>query len=213
MTPPVVSVVLPVHNGADLVSDAIKSILDQTYRDFELIAINDGSTKDNTAAVLDQVAATAADARLRIVHLERNRGLAATLNHGIALARGRYIARPHHDDISLPRRLAAQVAYLEAHPQCGLVGTRAEIRGRNGPGGRYHDHPTDNATLQFDLLTNNPFVHSSVMIRRSALDAVGVYATSADRQPPEDFEMWSRIARRRIISRATRRSPRASRPR
>jgi len=195
MTTPLVSVVLPVYNGADSVGEAVDSILRQTFNDFELIAINDGSTKDDTASVLDRLALATGDNRLRIVHLERNRGLAGALNHGISLARGVYIARQDQDDVSLPGRLEAQVRYFEAHPRCGLLGTRAEIWVGGKPSGRYHDHPMDNATLQFDLLTNNPFVHSSVMIRKSVLDAVGVYSTAPERQPPEDFELWSRIAR------------------
>jgi glycosyltransferase involved in cell wall biosynthesis len=193
---PVVSVILPVYNGADCVGRAIDSILCQTFRGFELIVINDGSTKDDTATVLDKLAVVTGDERLSVVHLNPNRGLAGALNHGISIARGRYIARQDQDDISLPDRLASQVRYLEAHPRCGLLGTRAEIWVGDEPSGRHHDHPTDNAALQFDLLTNNPFVHSSVMIRKEALDAVGVYATAPERQPPEDFELWSRIARR-----------------
>jgi hypothetical protein len=195
MRTPLVSVVLPVFNGADRVGEAVDSILRQTFRDFELIAINDGSTQDDTASVLDALARANGDDRLRVVHLERNRGLARVLNHGISLARGRYIARQDHDDVSHPRRLEAQVDYLEAHPRCGLLGTRAEIWIGDKPTGRYHDHPPDNAALQFELLTGNPFVHSSVMIRNAALDAVGVYSTDDGRQPPEDYELWSRLAR------------------
>lgn len=196
MNPPLVSIVLPVYNGADCVGEAVDSMLRQTFRDFELIAINDGSTKDDTASVLDALARTRGDDRLRIIHLERNRGLAGALNHGISLAHGRYIARQDQDDVSRPGRLEAQVRHLEAHPRCGLLGTRAEIWIGDEPTGRHHDHPLDNAALQFDLLTGNPFVHSSAMIRRSALDMVGVYTTDKARQPPEDYELWSRIARR-----------------
>jgi glycosyltransferase involved in cell wall biosynthesis len=200
MSVPLVSVILPVYNGADCVGEAIDSILRQTFGDFELIAINDGSTRDDTAGVLARVAATAGDDRLRVVNLEPNRGLAGALNHGISIARGQYIARQDQDDVSRPPRLAAQVRFLEHNPRCGLVGTRAEIWIGDAPSGRHFDHPTDNAMLQFDLLTNNPFVHSSVMIRRSALDEVGVYSTSRERQPPEDFELWSRIARRFTVA-------------
>jgi hypothetical protein len=196
MSTPLVSVVMSVYNGAACVGRAVDSILGQTFRDFELIAINDGSTKDDTAAVLDGLARSTGDDRLRVVNLDRNRGLASALNHGISLARGRYIARQDQDDISRPQRLGAQVRYLDEHPRCGLLGTRSDIWVGDAPSGRHHDHPTDNPTLQFDLLTNNPFVHSSVMVRRSVFDAVGVYSTDVARQPPEDFELWSRIARR-----------------
>jgi hypothetical protein len=121
--------------------------------------------------------------------------LAATLNRGIELARGRYIARQDQDDISYPERFARQVAFLEAQPGCGLVGTWADIWGENASTGRQHRHPSGNALLQYQLLLNNPFVHSSVVIRKAALDRVGPYSTDSRRQPPEDFELWSRIAR------------------
>lgn len=190
MTSPLVSVVLSVKNGAADLPHAVESILAQTFTDFELIVLNDGST-DDTAAVLDRMV----DARVRRFHQD-NMGLAGSLNRGIALARGRYIARQDHDDRASATRLARQVEFLEGDPDCALVGTRAEIWVGNRSSGRTHDHPTDDATLRFELLFDNPFVHSSVMLRKSALDAVGSYCTDPARQPPEDYELWSRLARR-----------------
>ena len=81
-------------------------------------------------------------------------------------------------------------------PGIGLVGTRAEVWIGDNPSGRFHDHPTEDAKLRFALLFNNYFVHSSVMMRKAALDEVGSYTTDRSRQPPEDYEIWSRIARR-----------------
>jgi hypothetical protein len=188
MTPDV-SVVLSVRNGGADLPKAIDSILSQTFASFELIAINNGST-DGTAAYLDGIA----DSRVRAFH-QSGGSLAAALNRGISLARGRYIARQDHDDLAGPSRIARQVAFLDAHPGHGLVGTRAEIWVGNKPSGRFHDHPTEDEMLRFDLLLNNPFVHSSVMMRKAALDNVGVYTTDPARQPPEDYELWSRIAR------------------
>jgi glycosyltransferase involved in cell wall biosynthesis len=190
MTSPLVSVVLSVRNGAADLPTAVDTILTQTFSDFELIAINNGST-DETAAVLDGIR----DPRVRVIH-QGDMGLAAGLNRGIALARGRYIARQDHDDWAKPTRLEEQVAFLEAHPDYAMVGTRAEIWAGGKDTGRRHDHPTDNVALQFELLFNNPFVHSSMMLRKSALDAVGGYSTDRSRQPPEDYELWSRLARR-----------------
>lgn len=186
---PTVSVVLSVKNGGSDLAKALGTILNQSFADFELIAINDGST-DDTGAYLDSIS----DPRVRVFH-QAGAGLAATLNRGIALARGRYIARQDHDDLADPSRMAKQVEFLDAHAGHALVGTRAEIWVGDKPSGRFHDHPTEDQILRFDLLFNNPFVHSSMMIRKSALDRVGGYTTDPARQPPEDYELWSRISR------------------
>lgn len=191
---PVVSVVLSVRNGGRDLPQAIDTILNQTFADFELIAIDNGSA-DETGPYLDSIA----DPRVRVFH-QADAGLAAALNRGISLARGRYIARQDHDDLADPSRIAKQVAFLESHPDCALVGTRAEIWVGDKPSGRFHDHPTEDEILRFDLLFNNPFVHSSVMMRKSALDHVGVYTTDPARQPPEDYDLWSRIARHHRIA-------------
>ena len=188
--PPVVSVILSVRNGAADLPKAIDTILTQTFTDFELIAIDNGSI-DGTAAVLDALS----DPRVRVIH-QQDMGLAAALNRGISLARGRYIARQDHDDWVKPTRLEKQVAFMEAHPDFAVVGTRAEIWVGDEPTDRVHDHPTEDAALRFELLFDCYFVHSSVMMRKSALDAVGGYATDSTRHPPEDYELWSRLVRR-----------------
>ncbi len=189
MTTPLISVVLPVYNGAADVEKAVDSILAQTFTDFELIIINDGS-KDNSASVLESLS----DPRIRLYHQD-NMGLAGTLNRGIGLARGRYIARQDQDDLSHPERFARQVDFLEKHPDHGLLGTAAQIWVGDTPTERAHDHPTDHGALSFELLFNNPFVHSSIMMRKATVEAVGGYTTDPARQPPEDYELWSRMAR------------------
>jgi hypothetical protein len=186
---PVVSVVLPVCNCPGYVGQAIESILDQTYTDFELIVIDDGS-QDETSTLIHAFD----DPRVRAVR-QTHQGVAAARNHGIELSRGRFIAQMDADDISLPGRIASQVAFLGANPRCGMVGTWAEIWSGREKTERVHAHPVENAQLRFELLFNNPFVQSSVMVRREALDRVGRYTTDPARQPPEDFELWSRIAR------------------
>src|SRR6267378_876440 len=191
---PSISVVLPVYNCPHYVGEAIDSVLAQTFSEYELILIDDGST-DDTPSVLTRYK----DSRIRLV-TQDNRGLAATLNRGIELATGRYIARQDQDDASLPERLEKQIAFLDAHPNCALVGTWAQIWKERAPTARAHRHAGDDATLKFELLLNNPFVHSSVMMRKAALDRVGVYSTDKTRQPPEDFELWSRIAREYAVA-------------
>jgi len=186
---PMISVVLPVYNGAADVEKAVATILAQTFTDFELILINDGS-KDNSADVLESMT----DPRIRLFHQD-NMGLAATLNRGIGLARGRYIARQDQDDLSHPERFARQVDFLERHPDHGLLGSAAQIWVGDTPTERAHDHPTEHGALSFELLFNNPFVHSSIMMRKSTVEAVGGYTTDPARQPPEDYELWSRMAR------------------
>ncbi len=186
---PTVSVVLPVWNCPGYVGAAIESVLHQTFQDFEFIIIDDGST-DETPEVLKRYQ----DARIRHIRHE-NRGLAGTLNVGISLARGTYIARQDQDDLSLPERLKKQVAFMEANPECALLGTWAQIIEEDKIAERFHKHPSDPQELAFSLLLNNPFVHSSVMIRKSVVESVGGYSTDPNRQPPEDFELWSRLSR------------------
>lgn len=189
MSAPSITVLLPVYNGAADVVQAVNAILAQTYSDFELLIINDGS-KDNSAEILNALS----DPRIRLIHQD-NMGLAATLNKGLQLAKGKYVARQDQDDLSHPQRLEKQLAYMEAHPECIMLGTAAEIWVADTPTERVHQHPVDHGTLSFDLLFNNPFVHSSIMLRKEAVIAAGGYSTDRERQPPEDYELWSRLAR------------------
>jgi glycosyltransferase involved in cell wall biosynthesis len=189
LSQPRVSVVLPVYNGAADVRRAIDSILSQTFRDLELIVIDDGST-DATPRILDEIG----DPRVRVFH-QRNCGLPATLNRAIELCRADYVARQDHDDLALPTRLERQVSFMDAHTDCGLLGTRAEIHVGDVASGRAIDHPLHHPALCFELLFDSPFVHSSVMLRKTVLEAAGGYSTDPARQPPEDYELWSRIAR------------------
>lgn len=194
MNAPRVSVVLPVYNGAQYLRAAVESILAQTFVDFECIIIDDGSRDDSAT-----VAAAFTDPRIHL-HRQENIGLAATLNRGITLSRGRYIARQDQDDLSDPRRLALQTAFMDSHPDCALLGTRATIMVDDAPTNRFHDHPLDDKVLKLDLLFNNPFVHSSVMMRRDMVLEIGGYTTEPARQPPEDYELWSRLSRRWAVA-------------
>lgn len=189
MSVPQISVIMPIYNGAADLEKALHSVLSQSFTDFEVLAINDGST-DGSRILLDRVK----DSRVRVIHQE-NMGLAGTLNKGLSLARGDLIARQDQDDFSRPDRFLRQVEYLRCHSECILLGTAAEIWSGNKPTSRTHDHPTRHEVLAFDLLFNNPFVHSSVMMRRDAVLSCGGYTTDPNRQPPEDYELWSRMAR------------------
>ena len=188
---PKVSVILPIYNGEKYLGEAIDSILNQTFNDFELVIINDGST-DNSGAILEGYRSR--DARIR-VYYQDNQGLAATLNRAISLARGGYLARQDQDDLSLPERFEKQLAFLQTHPRHGMVGTWAAVWRGSKPTDRPLAHPAEDLILKFNLLFDNPFVHSSMMIRKETLEEIGGYSTDPTRQPPEDYELWSRIAR------------------
>jgi hypothetical protein len=186
---PLVSVILPVHNGGIYLNAAISCILDQAYQRLEIIIIDDGSSDDSEFTIR-----SFSDPRIQFFK-QANQGLAATLNRGIALARGKYIARQDQDDLSNPDRISLQVAYMEDHPDCVLLGSWAQIMEVDRLVERFHRHPVDELMLRYQLLFNNPFVHSSVLLRRSALLEVGGYTTDPERQPPEDYELWSRLSR------------------
>jgi glycosyltransferase involved in cell wall biosynthesis len=186
---PLVSIVMPVKDGADFVGQAIESLLNQTLTDFELIVINDGST-DNSVKVIEQFK----DPRITLLTQE-NQGVSKTSNRGLTLCRGKYITRHDHDDLSFPTRLSKQVNYLDNHLQCGLLGTAAEVWTQAGPTGRYRDFPTTAGAIAFELIFDSPFVLSSVMFRREVMDKVGIFSEDPLRTPMEDFEFISRVGR------------------
>jgi glycosyltransferase involved in cell wall biosynthesis len=116
---PLITVILPVYNGEATLAIAMQSIFDQTFKDYEVLFLDDGSTDGSLA-----VARTFSDSRLRVIHDGVNHGLAYRLNQGIDLAQGRYIARMDQDDICFPERLAKQFEFLETHPEIDLLGCR-----------------------------------------------------------------------------------------
>lgn len=124
---PTVSIVLPVYNGTATLAAALRSLLLQTFQDWELLIIDDASLDDSLA-----VARSFADPRISVISHRHNRNLPNTLNEGVALARGRYIARMDQDDIAFPDRMLLQVAYLESHPEIDLVGSSAVVFSDSG---------------------------------------------------------------------------------
>jgi len=176
---------LPVYNSEAYIRESIDSILNQSYSNFEFLILNDGS-KDRS----EEIILSYTDPRIKY-HKHPNCGLAGTLNRGIELSKGELIARQDQDDISLPERFEKQVNYLRANPNVVMVGTRASVFIDGGNVIKYHDHPTNMALLKFDLMFNNPFVHSSVMFRKSVLDKTGNY--TVDRSFFEDYNLWSKM--------------------
>lgn len=188
-----VSVVIPMYCGEKTIRQSLESILNQDLDACEIITLDDGSP-DKCSEIVKSMIALVPGKLLSLCRHE-NRGLAATLNRGIELARGKYVARQDQDDLALPGRFAKQLAFLKANPDIAMVGTWTQIYSGDLPTQRYHRHPSSNEALQLELLFDNPFVHSSMMIRADVLREVGGYCEDKSRQPPEDYELWSRIAR------------------
>lgn len=187
-TTPLISVILPVYNAGEYIEESVKSVLAQTYGNFELIIINDGS-KDNSEEIIRKIE----DKRIRYYY-QPNCGMAKTLNRGIDLANGALIARQDADDISLPERFEKQVDFLVKNSDTGLVGTWAEIIPAKNDVRRFHKHPAEDTQLKIDLFFNNPFVHSSVMMRRDILKRVGYYNVAKD-SLIQDYDLWARFSR------------------
>jgi glycosyltransferase involved in cell wall biosynthesis len=190
---PAISVIIPVYNGEKYIFESIESILKQSFIDFELIIINDGST-DRTADII----LSFSDRRIRLFNQE-NSGMAASLNFGIKNSNGRYIARQDADDISHPLRFEREINFLETNPSCALVGTKAKIISESGKQIGLLNHPSDNAVLKLLLLFDNPFVHSSVMINRT-LAGDALYYDASKPVLIQDYELWSRLSANNIIA-------------
>jgi hypothetical protein len=176
---------LPVYNAGQYLSEAIESILAQTFTRFELIIINDAST-DNSLDIIKSFNDS------RIVYLENpvNLKIVATLNKGIALARGKYIARMDADDISMPARLQMQYDYLEKHPETGVCGTYATVIDENGRETGKLIHQTDSEFIDINLLFSVPLIHPSVMIGTELLRS-HLYC---DKPYAEDYDLWCRLS-------------------
>jgi len=189
---PAVTVLMPVFNGGRFVGAAVESILGQTFTDFELLVIDDGST-DDSPAIIGEYAAR--DRRIRVVCRE-NRGLVATLNEGLGLARGAYLARMDCDDISFPERLRRQYDFMRAHPQHILCGSNSFIVNRRGRLVKKWDVPIQEPDdFRRFCCFSTPFVHSSAFLDLGRLRAGG-FQYDARYSCAEDFALWGRIARR-----------------
>ena len=179
--PPFVSVVMPVYNTASHLEQAIASILNQTFTDFELLLFNDGSTDDSGA-----VARTFADVRIRLFDHPYNVGHVAHLNHAMELARGTYIACMHSDDIAHPNRLARQVALMENHPEVGLCGTAYhEFGSRQG----LVSVPVTDPEIRRWMLASCPFGHPTMMMRKAVIERHHLRYDPAA-VPAEDYLLW-----------------------
>ena len=183
---------MPVYNGERFVRQAIDSVRDQTWKDFELLVVNDGSI-DGTSAILE----SCRDPRLRVITNPGNIGVTRSLNQGLISARGDYIARIDADDLALPERLAEQVWYLEHHPAVGLVASASETIDEDGATISIDDYKLTSEQLYYVLTFSNCIVNSSVAFRRELVLGIGGYDESMKLAP--DYDLWLRLSRRAMI--------------
>lgn len=184
---PKVSVVLPVYNCEQFIEASVRSILGQSFTDFELILVNDGST-DSTPCILEKLAQL--DDRLVLLH-QSNQGLVQSLNNGMMCARGGYIARMDADDISMPDRFFLQIEYLEKNMEVGIVGGQALVQDEAGNIIGKINRPVSHDAAAIFLRYGCPLVHPTYMVRSIVYKTLGGY-----REVPgaEDLDFLTRAA-------------------
>lgn len=178
-----ISVIMPVYNCELYVKEAIDSILNQTYTNFELLIIDDASTDKTIELVKEYL-----DVRINLIEKPINTGLTNSLNLGLQLAEGKYIARMDGDDISLPERFAKQISFLETNREVILCGSWFRIIGSD----RVIKVPEKHDEIKVAFLKGNCIAHPSVMIRKQALDAFQV-VYDVSKEPAEDYDLWVRL--------------------
>jgi glycosyltransferase EpsE len=186
-----VTVIMAAYNASSAVLRAVDSIRTQTYRDWDFVIVDDAST-DKTWEILHR--ATSSDPRIRLLRNSSNKGLAASLNIAWRNASGELIGRMDADDVSLPRRLEAQVAFLEKHPEIDVLGTAMQAVTREGRVLGYGSRPESHGEIVERMYRINPFVHPSVIMRRCFLEQLGGYDERLRRA--QDNDLWLRGYRR-----------------
>ncbi len=187
-TRPVISTIMPVRNCGKWLLPAVESILDQSFRDFELIIIDDNSIDGSVEAL-------PSDPRIRVLHHDSS-GIVSSLNHGLLNAKGSYIARMDGDDISFPLRFENQIAFAKANPDIDVIGGLVEIFSDEfeiADGSLYYQDWLNSTISEEDIdreiFVESPLVHPSVLIRKSLFRQIGLYR---DLSWPEDYDLWLR---------------------
>ena len=178
---------MPVYNAEEYLAEAIESILNQSFTDFELLIFNDASTDQSLDIIKGY-----SDSRIHVIDCPVNEGIVKRLNDGIALAKGQYIARMDADDISLPLRFEIQIKLLDEHPEVGLCGTWHEYIGDLKG---VHKYPVTPRDIRLQLLFNTAFSHPTVMMRKSILTENELMYDEGF-VPAEDYNLWVRILTR-----------------
>ena len=187
---PLVSVIIPCYNAEQYVEVAVRSVMKQSYINLEVITIDDCST-DNTLSILKKLASE--DNRIVLLCNNKNLGLVSTLNKGIYMAKGKYIARMDADDISVFDRIDKQVNFLEENRGVALCGSNYLVIDEKGRQIGKIIFPSEDATIKAELLFMNPFAHPTVMMKKETLEKCGFYEEGM--VPAEDYELWVRIAK------------------
>lgn len=191
---PDVTVLMAVYNGAAYLRPAIDSVLAQTYRDFQFVIVNDGST-DQTEAICRSYT----DRRLRVITLLSNRGLSAALNAGLAATRTEFVARLDADDVAEPTRLARQREVMRGRPELALVGGQAAAITPGGVETGTVRRPIESASILWWSVFDNPFVHPTVMCRTAVVrDEFGGYRAEFD-PFAQDYDLWCRVMERHAV--------------
>lgn len=175
---------MPVYNCELYIREAVDSILNQTFTDFEFLIIDDAST-DETVAIIKKYN----DPRIELIEKPENSGYTNSLNYGLSIAKGEYIARMDGDDISLPERFAKQVAFLDANLDVVLCGTALKIIGSD----KIIRYPERHDSIKLDLLKQNCIIHPSVMLRKCILDKY-CFIYDIAKEPAEDYDLWYRLS-------------------
>lgn len=185
MSTPAITVLMPVHNAEEHIREAIESILVQTFNDFEFLIVDDGST-DSTRDIVR----TYNDPRIKLVKNTKNRGTVHVLNQGIELARGKYIARMDADDISLPKRLEKQFAFMERNPSIGISGSAMRLI-KKGKLKNTRKQPCTNEELKIQLLFGTCFFHPTVILRT---DLAKTHPYPDNLVYTQDYNYWTNLA-------------------
>lgn len=195
MKKPLVSVLLPVRNGATFIEECLLSLLVQTVRDFEIIIIDDGSS-DGTAEIVRQFS----DERIHLF-VQDNVGITRTLNRAFAYSKGDWIARQDVDDFSLAWKMERQLDFLARRPEHGLIGCSCFVSNSRGILNEVFGYPSTDKAIRSALPFYNPFVHGSVMVQRRLLEDVGGYDEAY--RYAQDYELWSRLMDRTHLANLT----------
>ncbi len=188
MTNPKITVLMSVHKGEKYLREAVDSILNQTFKDFEFLIINDGST-DRTAEILQSYH----NSRIRIINNEKNMGLTKSLNKGLRLAKGEYIARMDADDISYPNRLEVQYEYMEKNPDVGIVGSWNDVIDNVGNRTDFWKCNYSSEDIYYILNFRNCLTHCSILFKKELVINNGGYNETI--KNAQDYELWSRISK------------------